>query len=195
MQINSILINLPKRKDRLIHSEKELLKVLDSFNCFISQGFTCESTTIAIREAHKGCISFAKSNNFENILIIEDDICLRDNSKEYFNELLNNLPIDYDVCTFGIYSGKVIELENNKYWNKINKFAGLHFYIVNSKAYDKIIQYEGTQPIDHWIGMNLNCYISKLHFAYQLDGWSDNAKAFTNYNNTNLSGYRKYFLK
>lgn len=194
MQINSILINLPKRTDRLEHAKKVLTDFLGQFKTVISNGFVCESSTIAVREAHKNCIKYANECEFKQILVIEDDICLRENSNTYFNELLENLPHDYDVCIFGIYSGKVIELENNKYWNKVNKFAGLHFYVVNERAYDKIINYNGTEAIDHWIGKNLNCYISKKHFAYQLDGYSDNAKCVTNYNFTNLSGYKKYFF-
>lgn len=192
--INSILINLPKRTDRLEHAKKELIKFLGYFNSIISVGVDMpDSTTLAIREAHKNCIKDANWLGLKSVFIIEDDICFRDNSKPYFDELMNNLPGDYEVCLFGIYSGAITETEN-KYWNKINKFSGAHFYLVNEKAYTKIIDYNGTQPIDHWIGLNLNCYISKKHFTYQLDGYSDNSKCVTDYNRTNLSKYEKYFL-
>jgi GR25 family glycosyltransferase involved in LPS biosynthesis len=194
MQINSILINLPKRTERLEHSRKELTKFFGEFKTVVSNAVSnLENTTLAIRESHKNCIRYANETEQKNILIIEDDICLRENSKPYFDELLENLPSDFDVLIFGCYSGKVIDTDD-KYWNKIQKFAGCHFYIVNERAYQTIIDYNGTEPIDHYIGKNLNVYISKKHFAYQLDGWSDNAKCVTKYNQTNLSLYKKYFF-
>lgn len=193
MQINSILINLPKRTDRLEHSEKELTKFFGSFPCIISHGVDIENTTIAVREAHKNCIRIAEKINEENILIIEDDILIRSGSIYYFYNLIDNLPKDYEVCLFGVYGGKIIETES-EHWNEIKKFSGLHFYVVNKSAYQKIINYNGTQPIDHWIGENLKCYISKKHIAYQLDGYSDNAKTLTNYNTNNLLQYKKYFF-
>ena len=192
--INSILINLPKRVDRLEHSCNELKKVFGKFTTLVTKGFDMpESTTLGIREAHKECIKIAKAYDFKSIIVIEDDICFRDNSKPYFDELMNNLPGDFDVCVFGIYGGTIIET-SDKYWDKINRFSGGHFYLVNQKAYSKILDYNGTKPIDHWMGENLNCYISKKHFAYQLDGYSDNSKCVTDYNRTNLSKYEKYFL-
>ncbi len=194
MQINSILINLPKRTDRLGHSIAELKKFFGKFEVLVTEGVDMpDSTTLGIREAHKECVKLASHYDFKTALIIEDDICLRDNSSPYFNELMNNLPDDFEVCLFGVYSGNIIETDD-KYWNKIQKFAGLHFYLVNEKAYEKILNYNGTQPMDHWIGQNLNCYISKKHFAYQLDGYSDNSKCVTDYNKTNLMKFEKYFL-
>jgi len=194
MSITSILINLPKRTERLEHSKKELTKFFGEFKTVVSNAVDMqENTTLAIRESHKNCVKYANETEQKNILIIEDDIILRDNSKVYFDELMQNLPGDFDVLIFGCYSGTVIDTED-KYFNRIKKFAGCHFYIVNEKAYETLINYNGTEPIDHYIGKNLNVYISKKHFAYQRDGWSDNAKCLTNYNQTNLSLYKKYFF-
>jgi len=190
--INSILINLPRRTDRLEHAKKEIAK-FDLDLSIMNAMDMPDNTTLAIRESHKKCIKYASDFNLSNVLVIEDDICFRENSKPYFDELTNNLPSDYEVCLFGIYSGAITET-TDKYWNKINKFSGAHFYLVNQTAYNKILDYNGTHPIDHWIGQNLNCYISKKHFAYQLDGYSDNSKCITDYNNVNLKKYEQYFL-
>lgn len=197
MQINSILINLPRRKDRLEHSKNVLSKFINESDTLeICPGVDMiENTTIAVREAHKKAVQIAKDKNFDFVLIIEDDIMLRAGAREYFDTLLNNLPKDFDVLLFGIYSGVILENEESQFWDGVCKFSGLHFYVVHKNAYDKILNYNGTQPIDHWIGENLNCRISKKHFAYQLDGWSDNAKTYTAYNSTELLRYSRYFLK
>lgn len=195
MQIASFLINLPKRKDRLEHSTNVLTNFFGNYETSICHAVDMpDNTTLAIRESHKKCIKYAVNFRLKYVLIIEDDICFRENSKPYFDELIQNLPEDYDVCLFGIYGGNVIDTDD-KYWNKINKFSGAHFYIINEKSYYKILNYNGTQPIDHWIGENLKCYISKKHFAYQLDGYSDNSKCITDYNKANLERYKKYLLK
>jgi len=156
VSIISILINLPKRKERLEHSKLELTKFFGDFKTVISNAVDMqENTTLAIRESHKNCVKFAHQSGNENILIIEDDMFLRDNSKSYFDELLENTPDDFDVLIFGCYSGQVIDTDD-KYWNKIKKFAGCHFYIVNERAYQTLMDYNGTEPIDHYIGKNLN---------------------------------------
>jgi hypothetical protein len=106
---------------------------------------------------------------------------------------MENLPDDYDVILFGIYSGQIFKTEN-LYFDKVNKFSGLQMYLISERAYDKVLNYSGGQPVDHWIGLNLNCYISKKHFSYQKDGYSDNAKTVTKYNDSVLNDYKDYFF-
>lgn len=191
-----IVINLPKRTERL----KQTLENLANFfiekkpYIHICSGVIMNSATQAVREAHKNAVRMALNEGVDKALIFEDDIVFRDNAYPYFKTLLNNLPSDYDVILFGIYSGQIFETEN-MYFDKVNKFSGLHMYLVSERAYEKILNYSGNQPIDHWIGLNLNCYISKKHFAYQYDGYSDNAKANTTYNQDVLSNYKSYFLE
>lgn len=189
-----ILINLPKRTER---KEKALSDLKSFFGeetfVYVSNGVIIENTTHAVREAHKNAIRVAKNNQEKQALIFEDDIKFRSGALDYFNELMNNLPDDFDVVLFGIYLGKIHKTENI-YFDKVNKFSGLQMYLVSSMAYDKILNYNGNQPVDHWIGLNLNCYISKKHFAYQEDGWSDNAKTVTKYNDSILNDYKDYFF-
>lgn len=191
-----ILINLPKRTERRAESEKNIKTFFNNDNerIYLSYGVELENTTHGVREAHKNAIRVAIANEEKSALIFEDDILFRDGALSYFNELMENLPDDYDVILFGIYSGQIFKTEN-LYFDKVNKFSGLQMYLVNEKAYEKILNYSGGQPIDHWIGLNLNCYISKKHFSYQKDGYSDNAKTVTKYNETVLVDYKDYFFK
>jgi len=194
-EIIKILINLPKRVERKIESVKNIIDFFkeDKTKIYISDGVSLENTTHGVREAHKNAVLIAAQRFKKNALIFEDDILFRDGALEYFNTLMENLPDDYDVILFGIYSGQIFETEN-LFFNKVNKFSGLQMYLVSERAYDKILNYTGSQPIDHWIGLNLNCYISKKHFSYQKDGYSDNAKTVTKYNETILNDYKNYFF-
>jgi GR25 family glycosyltransferase involved in LPS biosynthesis len=191
-----ILINLPKRTERRAESEKNIKTFFNNDNerIYLSYGVELENTTHGVREAHKNAVRVAIANEEKSALIFEDDILFRDGALDYFNTLMKNLPDDYDVILFGIYSGQIFKTEN-LYFDKVNKFSGLQMYLVNEKAYEKILNYSGGQPIDHWIGLNLNCYISKKHFSYQKDGYSDNAKTVTKYNETVLVDYKDYFFK
>ncbi len=189
-----IVINLPVRVER---REKAFNNIQHFFKCatqlFLSDGVVMENTTHAVREAHKNAIRLAKNVGEKQALIFEDDVLFRDGSLEYFNELMQNLPDDYDVILFGIYSGQIFKTENI-YFDKVNKFSGLQMYLISERAYDKILNYSGGQPVDHWIGLNLNCYISKKHFSYQADGYSDNAKTVTKYNDSVLNDYKDFFF-
>jgi GR25 family glycosyltransferase involved in LPS biosynthesis len=191
-----ILINLPKRTERRAESEKNIKTFFndDNTRIYLSYGVELENTTHGVREAHKNAVRVAVANEEKSALIFEDDILFRDGALDYFNTLMKNLPDDYDVILFGIYSGQIFKTEN-LYFDKVNKFSGLQMYLVNERAYEKILSYSGGQPIDHWIGLNLNCYISKKHFSYQKDGYSDNAKTVTKYNETVLVDYKDYFFK
>jgi len=191
-----ILINLPKRTERRAESEKNIKTFFNNDNerIYLSYGVELENTTHGVREAHKNAIRVAVANEEKSALIFEDDVLFRDGALSYFNELMENLPDDYDIILFGIYSGQIFKTKN-LYFDKVNKFSGLQMYLVNEKAYEKILNYSGGQPIDHWIGLNLNCYISKKHFSYQKDGYSDNAKTVTKYNETVLVDYKDYFFK
>ena len=190
-----ILINLPKRTERRAESEKNIKTFFNNDNerIYLSYGVELENTTHGVREAHKNAIRVAVANEEKSALIFEDDILFRDGALDYFNTLMQNLPDDYDVVLFGIYSGQICKTEN-LYFDKVNKFSGLQMYLINERAYEKILNYSGGQPIDHWIGLNLNCYISKKHFSYQKDGYSDNAKTVTKYNETVLNDYKDYFF-
>jgi len=189
-----IIINLPKRTDRL----KTALENLRSFfkesqQYELSHGVLMESATQGVREAHKNAVRIAKERGEKMALIIEDDIAFRGDALDYFNELILNLPENFDIVLFGVYSGKIDRVKEGRF-DRIKKFAGAHFYLVNESAYEKILSYNGSQPIDHWFGENLECFISKKHFAYQLDGYSDNAKTVTSYNSGVLNNFKDFFF-
>lgn len=188
-----IIINLPKRIERLKRSIENINAFFKSeVDLVVSAGVVMENTTHGVREAHKNAVRIAKNNGEKMALIFEDDIIFRGDALDYFNELVKNLPEDFEIVLFGVYSGK-IERTESKYFDRIGKFSGLQMYLINETAYDKILSYNGNAPIDHWIGSNLKCYISKKHFSYQIDGYSDNAKTKTSYNLGVLNNFKEFF--
>lgn len=174
-ELNKLVINLPERTERLAEFKKELI-YLPCSNIQVMPGVKDKTVYKGIAQAHLNAILLAKQNDWHEVLIMEDD-CVFQGKEQTYDYLLNALedaPADWDILLGGIYFGNVVPFNN--YWNKVGEFCGLHFYIVNSKAYDKILKYDGTQHIDRFMNSKnrLNCYVTKKFLATQRDGYSDN---------------------
>ncbi len=176
--LNKFVINLPSRTDRLEQVKKELA----GWNYVVVPGIKKESVMAGIGQAHLCCIANAKFLGLPYVLIMEDDLVLRKGIETYLNEALNNLPEDWDLLLGGAYQIKSFKSYND-HWDELGEFCGLHFYIVNEKAYDKILTYDGQQHIDRWMKKcaNLNCYVTKKFVATQRPGVSDNVKSYQDY--------------
>jgi hypothetical protein len=179
--IPKCLINLPERTIKLIDSEKEINSFFDNKAYKLIEGVKEDVSYKGIAQAHMNCISYAKENNFDNVLIMEDDIAFRSNAKQYAINAFNDVPSDYDLLLGGLYNSEKLT-PYNEYWNKTSEFAGLHFYVVNKKAYDKILSFKKNGHIDRYMcKANLKCYVTKKFFATQRAGFSDNVGQFKDY--------------
>lgn len=181
--IPAIVINLPERTERLERCRKELASVgIDTFT--LIPGVKDRLTHRGIGQAHINAIRYAKDNEFPAVIIIEDDVVFqgKDKTIPHINECLLNTPQEWDILLSGVYFTHG-QITFNDHWNMIGEFAGLHFYIVNSSAYDKILLYDGKSHIDRWMGKNkgLKKYVAKKYFATQLNGFSDNTGKIENY--------------
>lgn len=174
--IHKLVINLPERKDRLAIFNEEL-KYIGNPEYTIIQGVKHKQPHRGIGKAHINCINYARENSLPYVLIMEDDVRFqaKENTLDYINECLNNLPNDWEVLLGGAYMAKRL-IPYNDHWNKITEFCGLHFYIVKASAYDKVMTYDYSTHIDRWYNANsrLNCYVAKKFFATQYVGFSDN---------------------
>jgi GR25 family glycosyltransferase involved in LPS biosynthesis len=178
-EIPKLVINLPERTDRLEQVKKELAGI----DYQIVQGVINQSPMLGIAQAHVNCSMIAKANEWPRVLIMEDDVVLRNGAFDYLNTALENLPHDWDILLGGLYETKGLT-KYNEYWNRVDEFCGLHFYIVNSKFYDKIIAYPGSAHIDRWMnyrGDKCKVYVTSKLIATQSDGFSDNVKKKVNY--------------
>jgi len=188
MNLNNIpkyVINLPHRTDRLESVNKELSKVFDNPEYTLIPGIYDEKPFKGCAQAHINAIQHAKDNNYSKVIIMEDDLVFRDNSKEYMSECFANAPEDYELLLGGIYyCGNKIEY--NQYWNKIDSFSSTHFMVVHEKLYDKIISFDKEIHIDQFLAskeLNLDLYVTNKYFAFQAVGYSDNVKRNVNYTN------------
>jgi hypothetical protein len=180
-EIPKIVINLPSRKDRLEQVKKELA----GWDYTIIEGVVNEKPMLGIAQAHINAVMIAQQNEWDQVLIMEDDLVLRPGAETYLNEALNNLPDSWDILLGGCYDCKQLS-DHNKYWNQVGEFCGIHFYIVNKTAYQRFLDYDGHHHIDRWINLRsrvLRCFITKKFVATQRNGFSDNCKKEVDYSN------------
>lgn len=185
--LNKLVINLPERTDRLADFKKELI-YLPCSNLRVVSGIKHTIPYKGIATAHLNCVEIAKQNGWEAVLIMEDDIKFQGKEQTYDHLLncLSDVPKDWEILLGGVYGnyGRKQIMPVNKYWTKVDEFCGLHFYIVNSNCYDKILAYDEDTHIDRWMnkgGERLKCYVTSKFIATQKDGLSDNTKAKTDY--------------
>lgn len=135
---NIFYINLESRPDRNSHFEKEINKIgleATRFNA-IKQ----KNGALGCSMSHLALLKYAKNNNMDHILIMEDDICFL-NPEVFINSLnlfLSN-NIVFDVL---LIAGNNMEpyTKINDFCVKIQKCQTTTGYLVKQHYYDKLIE-------------------------------------------------------
>ena len=158
---------LPNYFDRKFYSQK--------MNRTFAKGELCCTLS------HISAIKMAKALNYENILILEDDIELCDDFIDRINCLAKQLPKNWGQ----IYIGAIIDnigtkISDNLYEVKTNQIMGTHSYLLHKSVYDivsdKLFEFnsatDGEFEIMHKDGV-INAYVYLPLMTYQYDGYSE----------------------
>jgi len=201
---NVYLINMDKDIDRLEKITKECNKVNIKFEKFSGIKVTDLSQNILDKyipkeiqkygtDAMLGCgLSHlfiwkdAVNKNYKNILVLEDDVYFTDDFNEYLQNVMEEVPDDYDILYLGYSEILCLKPKNVKSFNYIYKpiFPLLtHVMIISNKGLKKLLKIitKIDDHIDWKIALNkdkLNIYASKKKIVNQL--WK-------NSNNSDLS--------
>ena len=127
-----------------------------------------------------------KLNNYEKVLILEDDFELSDDFFNLFNERVKQLPENWEWLYFG---GSHVEsptkITENIY--RVNKINTTHAYALKIDIVDKLIDYlsdEFSTSVDVRYSKyqkNLNTYVFIPHLIYQREGFSDIQEKIVDY--------------
>lgn len=130
----------------------------------------------------------AKRNNYENILIFEDDIKIEipTNFANKVNNILSHPPENFDFLFLGlsVNRGFLTPLESNSLISSAsNNFMGygLHSYVVSNKGIEKFLSYDAynftAKDVFIWnhattsdtqvAGEHFECYVSTETLVYQ----------------------------
>jgi len=139
-----------------------------------------------ISQSHKMCVQKAKDAGAKEVCILEDDVWfVCDKSFKRFLTEYENMPADGDLFFAGCYDG-VFQPITDTLAHATEKLSGLHCYIVKEKFYDKFLSADETYNLDFWLTVpnfgNAKSYCTYPFVALQHDGYSDNTKTVTKYN-------------
>jgi GR25 family glycosyltransferase involved in LPS biosynthesis len=209
--IKTIIINLERRKDRWQEMRQELSKV----SCLDYQFFKAidgqdilpiynkaldTPNKHACLLSHKKAIQQAKENDYEQVLILEDDIEFCHDFDKKFNIYYNSLPKDWGIAYLSYAVTPAINhlfpeaslIKDNIY--KMNGSLGAWAYLVNNSMYDILInefdrEKNFTDNILAEIQKRHNCYCYKPFLVCPKNGVSDTSEAYVEWQDT-----RKEFL-
>ena len=178
--MNIIYINLTERKDRKHNVERELKKIIINdtplnitrYPAIKSNKY--EHQAIGCTKSHIECLKYAKNNNYTEVIICEDDICIT--NIDLFNKQLNafiQYNINFDVTLLAGNNYPPYTTINDT-CIKITQCQTTTAYLVKSHYYDKLI--ENFSESLHLLTMQPNKYteyaLDKYWFKLQrMDNW------------------------
>jgi GR25 family glycosyltransferase involved in LPS biosynthesis len=117
-----------------------------TFNANIGIGYgmgrKLEKTEMSIIMSHISALKHAKMMNYDNVVILEDDVVLCEDWNERIKQLKQDLPEDWDHAYLSGHSDYVtLKKYDNPTIIPSPKMVGAFTYMVNSSGYDKIINF------------------------------------------------------
>lgn len=186
------LINLDKRTDRLEKCNEEFTKICSTFTRVSAidgstLGLVLDNNNGAVRW-NSGAYALVKTtinilqdaidNNYQRILIFEDDIEFTPLFNIIFQDYIDTLPEKYDLAFFGITHTGCPNMYNT-HWDRIRSAFSCHAYSVGKHilpTYKRLLE-NLDKPIDYYtniiIGSRMNSFATHKKLVYQINGYSD----------------------
>lgn len=132
---NIIYINLEERKDRKKHIIEELTKYIPEDKIIRFDAIKHEHGFIGCAKSHLECIKLARKNNWDNVMIVEDDVHWYDYSNGL--QLLEKLLMKkYDVI---VCAGTISYF--NSWTHKLYECQSGSAYVVHKSYYSILIEH------------------------------------------------------
>jgi hypothetical protein len=128
-----IYINLDKRTDRNESIQKQLAIFDQNKITRMSAVNNPENPIVGCATSHLNAIKMARTNNYPNVLILEDD-AVWENVKRGYNSFKKLIENPYDVI---MLSGTYKNYDKNTY--KVKSAQSAASYLINSSYYNKFI--------------------------------------------------------
>jgi glycosyl transferase family 25 len=193
-------INLERRIDRWEECVEEFNKYdlnVKRYNAFDGKSLPrvkgLTPGNVGAIYSHRGLLQYAKNSEFENILILEDDVEFHKDLNSLFFDYIIEVPKDWDIIFFGAnhslnnqyMTEPLFKIKKHVY--RIIKSYANHCYAVKNTAYDKLIESlskNENKPNDVLVSevqCELNCYVFRPHLAWQRPSYSDLQEKFESY--------------
>jgi len=165
-------INLSHRVDRWEESLIEFKKLGIQNDVERFEAYNIQPGIIGCTRSHYEIVKIAKENNYKNVLIFEDDVkILHDDASKIISSAMeqvekNNIPYDMVYLGGNIVGDESLSYRIDSNLGKLHQCKTTHAYIINSKAYDYIINtYDNINWNDPWNWSQAN------ESRYNIDKW------------------------
>lgn len=129
---------------------------------------------ISLLLKHSYIIEESNKNNFDTVLVLEDDVVLNLDFSAKFNNFKSQLPKDWDICFIGDCCNLHIEPKDGKNVQRSNSSRCTHAYILSKCGINKMIKHirYANDAIDWYYNtmiekLSLNCYWFEPSLASQ----------------------------
>lgn len=171
------VINLAKRKDRMLQAVQQLNKYSIPFERVeaIPHKEGAEGLKLTMEKLFKDCIK----KKYQNVLIFEDDLdIIEKDINEIMKKVMANLPPNYDIiflgcqlcnCPTGFYHKNLLK--------GVDSAFATHAALYSLKAMKAFVNGKPEAPIDNYIQRHIevrgNCYAVYPMVVSQIEGKSD----------------------
>ena len=189
-------INMKERPNRKIHIIRQLMKLEIPKQLVIPIDAVAlpNNPQIGCALSHMKALSHATKNDYDTILILEDDFTFNIDHNTLLTRLseLNNLDEDWDICMLSTVNSKTTNTYS-KYINRVSKADTTAAYLIRKKAFSLIfnIFYQCSKPkpefranqsaIDvAWqvLQPKLNWFIFKPQLGYQSEKFTSDIESY-----------------
>lgn len=140
-------VNLLRRADKWAECESEFLKhglKVERFNAIDGNTIGYEGRlpdgAVGNLLSHIEILKKARDNGHKNVLILEDDVEFIDNLNEVFNDVVTQVPDDWDLLYLGGNHNNAPMVKVAENVRVINNTYATHCYAVNHTIYDSLIE-------------------------------------------------------
>jgi GR25 family glycosyltransferase involved in LPS biosynthesis len=174
-----VVINLDRRIDRM----EQLVPQLNKLGIEYERFSAVDGKELDISPIIAGTMSHVevlKNNRDTKILVLEDDALFVDDFNEKFEEVMQTLPVDWDIFYLGAllpkHTGKVTPV--NEHWTRQVFTTGTQAYCINPARVNYFI--ENLDGYEWYIDIGLrvfaekyNAYITQPNLVTQFPSYSD----------------------
>ncbi len=203
-------INLDRRPDRLAHIQQQLVLndvlaqrvdaidgLFSTFSCISSVDVDKKEVTLvshtkissfeaALVATHKLILIDALKNNYNSILILEDDAVFSPSFREGFNNVVLEIPPSWDLLYLGAL-GLPAFSKRKKYSSALDRAVyifGCHAIGIRSSMFEKLLAVSTfDKPIDVSYAdelQNINAFVSSQPLVNQKEGFFSDLKFAVN---------------
>lgn len=192
--MHALIINIESHTDRRDQILEEIKK-LEDITYEVIPAITHDNPNIGCTLSHLKCIEYAKQNDWEYVLILEDDAVFTKDVNEIFKKTFQ------EVCEYEwnlLYLGGLIKSKSEKISDNlvhVIKCNTTHAYVIHKRFYDIALSVD-TNIVIYLSYRNLSfkhkMYMCNPMVAFQRPEWSSIQRARVDYNHEMLKSFDKF---